>query len=323
LLEFVFLGTSSGVPTIHRNVSGLVLKCQHRKSWCLVDCGEGTQHRLLKTPFSLAGLSAIFITHVHGDHSYGLPGLLASASMSARSKPLLIVAPRAIEEFICHTIRCTDMHISYDLNFKNVEPGQRYVIDEDFVVTSHALSHRVDSYAYKFNELVSQCNLNVEKLERENVPKGKIWGQIAKLKNVMLNDGRKLVAADYVLAPRRGGKIVIGGDNDTPSLLDIATRDADVLVHEATYTEKVCELVGPGPQHSSAARVAKFAQSQQVPNLVLTHFSARYHSNNGVESICELEQEAKLHYSRQLFLANDFDHFQLCKDGRLIRVEAE
>ena len=83
-MEFIFLGTSSGSPTKQRNVSGRALKSSRRKSWCLVDCGEGTQHQLLHTPLALSRLSAIMITHVHGDHCFGLPGLLASAAMAAK-----------------------------------------------------------------------------------------------------------------------------------------------------------------------------------------------------------------------------------------------
>ncbi|CAM5602375.1 Ribonuclease BN [Stutzerimonas stutzeri] len=96
LWYLVFLGTSSGTPTPARNVTGLALQEDAGKAWYLIDCGEGTQHRLLRMPLSLHDLRAIFITHVHGDHCYGLPGLLASAGMMGRRHPLEIIAPAGI-----------------------------------------------------------------------------------------------------------------------------------------------------------------------------------------------------------------------------------
>ncbi|WP_444997439.1 MBL fold metallo-hydrolase [Aliikangiella sp. IMCC44359] len=99
-MELIFLGTSSGVPTKNRNVSGLAIKMQKNKHWYLVDCGEATQHQILHTKLSIKYLEAIFITHVHGDHCYGLPGLLASMSMAGKTEMLTIVAPKNIEKMI-------------------------------------------------------------------------------------------------------------------------------------------------------------------------------------------------------------------------------
>lgn len=92
MLHFTFLGTSSGVPTLTRNVSGLAVRNSKNKDWILIDAGEGTQHRIQQARLSLQNLVAICITHVHGDHCYGLVGLLASAGMNARSKPLIVIA---------------------------------------------------------------------------------------------------------------------------------------------------------------------------------------------------------------------------------------
>ncbi len=319
MFEFIFLGTSAGVPTLQRNVSALVLKYQNRKPWCLIDCGEGTQHQLLRTSHSLVNLSAILVTHVHGDHSYGLPGLIASAAIAGRRQPLRIVAPPEIEDFVRHTMHCTDMHITYDLGFEHLEAGRNYDLEGDFSVRTHALSHRVPSFAFEFNEAITADRLDTDKLKQAAIPQGPLWGKLARREDVVLGDGRRLRACDYILPPRRAAKAVIAGDNDTPGLLSEAVAGADVLIHEATYTQAVSDHVGPGPQHSSAAQVAEFAARTAVPNLVLTHFSARYHhpAQNKAHSIADLAAEARAHYSGSLFLANDLDHFVLRQDGSL------
>ena len=131
-----------------------------------------------------------------------------------------------------------------------------------------------------------------------------------------LDDGRVLQADAFLQAPRKARKIIVGGDNDRPQLLVEAARTAEVLIHEATYTEDVLHKVGPGPQHSSARMTAGAAQAAAVPNLVLTHFSPRY-QDSGPVTIAEVEAEARAAYRGQLFLARDFDRYLLDRDGRL------
>lgn len=325
-MEFIFLGTSSGIPTNARNVSGLVIKRRNTKAWCLVDCGEGTQHQLLKLPYSLLKLDTIFITHVHGDHCYGLPGLLASAAMAGRKEPLNLVGPKGIWDFISSTMTATDMHMSYDINFIDVENLETHRVNSCFNVTACELSHRVRSFAYVFDEVQREAPLNVEKLEADNISKGEIWGRLAKSESVILDDGRTICGDDYKLAPSKARRIIVGGDNDTPGLLAESAESCEVLIHEATYTQAVSDKVGPGPQHSSARDVASFAESAEIKNLVLTHFSARYHlpefAKKDVEQKIESENsilcvlnEARANYSGSLFLANDFDHFVLNAQG--------
>ena len=124
----------------------------------------------------------------------------------------------------------------------------------------------------------------------------------------ILDDGTVLAAGAFRQTETQRATVVIGGDNDTPSLLTDACADAQLLVHEATYTEAMLLKVGPGPTHSSVQRVAQFAEAVRLPNLILTHFSARYHHADGM---AELEAEARLHYSGKRFLARDFDSYEL------------
>lgn len=323
-MEFMFLGTSSGTPTMQRNVTALVIKTTDSKSWSLVDCGEGTQHQLLRTPYSLVQLEAIYITHVHGDHCYGLPGLLASASMSGRTSPLKIIAPSGIKEFVSTAMEFTDAHMTYELQYFPSESLNRMKVSDNFAVSSVPLSHRVPCHAYVFEERRSRVNLDANKLRALGVPEGPLWGKLAKGEAVSWLNGETLLPEDYTIAPSKLRKVIVGGDNDSPDLLSTPAVSADVLIHEATYTEPVRQQVGPGPQHSSAASVAKFASAHHIPNLVLTHFSARYHRENRANrsSISEVEEEARSYYKNSLFLANDFDLFRLARSGELQMVSS-
>lgn len=318
-MDLLFLGTSSGTPTKQRNVTALALVADTGKGWYLVDCGEATQHQLLHTPLSLQNLRAICITHVHGDHCYGLPGLLASAAMAGRTTALPIIAPKGIEAWIRATLELTTVFLPYALEFISTESFDNWQ-DKEWAVHSAPLSHRVPSYAYSFTELNVEPHLDTARLLVDGIPQGAIWGRIKQGEDVV-HAGRTLRSADYVAYPNPARKVVVGGDNDTPSLLHTLCRGAQVLVHEATYTQAVADKHGASFQHSAAASVARFATEAGLPNLVLTHFSARYQSNPVVSpSIADIETEAAAHYVGQLFLAEDFARFRLERSGRFTRV---
>jgi ribonuclease Z len=179
------------------------------------------------------------------------------------------------------------------------------------------LSHRVPSYAYSFTEKTVERKLDADKLKKAGVPRGPLWGQLQQGQDAQLPGGRVLHANEYLLPPRKRRKIIIGGDNDRPELLAAEARDADVLVHEATYTEAILHKVGPGPQHSSAMQVARFAAGANIPNLVLTHFSPRYQQEGGGLSMADIEAEARAAYKGRLFLADDLDRYALDRQGVL------
>lgn len=321
-MEFTFLGTSAGTPTRSRNVTGLALCLSGPKPWYLVDCGEGTQHQLMRTRYSVMQLRAMFITHIHGDHIFGLPGLLTSASMLGRTEPLDIIAPPQVRRFIDAVIENSDSSLSYPLNFINSEAPDFYWQDDHLGVTNVALSHRVPCRAYVFTERNLERQLQKEKLVADGIEPGPQWGDLQKGKDVLLDDGRLLRSDDYTHIPRTARKIIVGGDNDTPELLKDACQGTHVLIHEATYTQDVADRVGPWPQHSSAQQVARFAQATKLPNLVLTHFSSRYQSApGGSPHINQLAAEALQHYKGQLFLARDFDNYRLEKDFQLHKVD--
>lgn len=321
-MEVIFLGTSSGVPTKQRNVSALALKMVKSKAWYLVDCGEGTQHQILRTNLSLNNLQAIFITHVHGDHCYGLPGLLASATMSGRTESLTIIGSSHIREFIENTQITTQLRLSYKINFIDVEKSSHFFDVKDFAIEVVELSHRVPSFAYCFIEKNIRGKLNIQKLKEEGIDAGPVWQRLQRGKDVVLSNGDSLSSKDYLLDARKPRKIIVAGDNDTPGLLAESSKTANVLIHEATYTAEVADKVGKGPQHSSAKMVAQFAMDCSISNLILTHFSPRYQNTDKKgHSITDVESEAGNFYDGNLFLASDFDTFHLKLDGELTKAK--
>lgn len=321
-MEIIFLGTSAGVPTRKRNVTAAAIKKQAGKAWYLVDCGEGTQHRVMRTPLSLHRLEAILITHVHGDHCYGLPGLLASASMAGRQHPLTIIGPRLIRDFLEAIQATTGLHLTFPIEFVPVESMEAPVVTADFSLSAVALSHGVASYGYVFLERGVESRLDIPRLEELGVPRGPAWGRLHRGETVTLDDGSVVRSEDVLLPERLARKVVIGGDNDDPTLLEPACTGANLLIHEATYTQDVVERLGTNNQHSTAAAVATLATSVQLPNLILTHFSPRYHDNRSVTpSIADVEREARQHYAGTLFLASDLETYHLSRDGEVSRVE--
>jgi len=323
-MEIIVLGTSAGTPTRQRNMSGLALRLRGAKQWVLVDCAEGTQHRILRTPLSVMSLRAVFITHLHGDHCYGLPGLLASAAMAGRSDALTVVGPPPLRSMIEAIMVASQLSLPYPLVWLTPSGLAGDLADAplmpELTVDATALSHGLPCWAYGFTEAAMARHLDTEKLRADAVPASPLWGDLQKGRDVTLADGRVIKATDYLMPPRRARRIVAAGDNDRPELLATAAHGADVLVHEATYTEDVLQKIGPGPQHTSAMRVARFAEEAGVRNLVLTHFSPRY-QDRGALPMALLKDEARAQYNGNLILARDLDHYVLDRSGALVRTE--
>ncbi|RYF33458.1 MAG: MBL fold metallo-hydrolase [Comamonadaceae bacterium] len=321
MLSLTFLGTSAGVPTRSRNVSGLAVQTRGGPDWFLVDVGEGTQHRVQRAGLSLNDLAAICITHVHGDHCYGLPGLLASAGMSGRKRPLVLIAPQPVRDWLAATQALTDLHLPYELthvDVTKVPAGLPAWNHAGVRIEPHVLRHRVPSHAFSVQFETRRIKLHADALRALSLPPGPLWRALQQGEDVEF-DGRTLRSIEFAEHATQRVRAVIGGDNAEPALLREACVGAQVLVHEATYTQAVSDKVGPGPMHSTAGQVAAFAQSVALPNLVLTHFSARYHHAPGM---AELEAEARAAYSGALWMANDLDVFELGADGVLARLEA-
>ena len=318
-MDLLFLGTSAGMPTKARNVSATAVIEASGSQWYLVDCGEGTQHQLLRTPLSIRDLRGVFITHVHGDHCFGLPGLLASAGMSGRTQPLDLILPAALHDWLRLGLAASDTFLPFELRLLAVEQLTDWCSDT-LRVSTVQLSHRVPSVGYVFTELNPEPRLDVQRLDAEGIPRGPLWGELAKGHSAE-HAGRVLHGRDYLRASRPARKVIVCGDNDNPELLAEVAKGADVLVHEATFTQPIIERSGATFGHSSAAQVARFAETAGVRNLVLTHFSARYQPDpRRSPCIDDVREEALAQYSGNLTLARDLQRYRIGRDDSLCAV---
>ena len=345
MLHLTFLGTSAGIPTKKRNVTALAIEClnpfgstgnspsKKNKPWVLVDCGEATQHQLLETNISSHQLAVICITHVHGDHCYGLPGLLASMAMSGRKESLTIIAPQAIKQFIEAVKATTELYLPFEIEFitieslfESTEPTPLHTVSVPLSPTHHLdievikLSHRVESYGFKITQTVQTIKLDTEKLKADGIEPNAVWGRLQAGEDVTLSNGSQLKSMDYTQRVSQVLNIIVAGDNDSPQLLNEAAKGADLLVHEATYTQAVADKIMSredafDPMHTTAKRIASFAQSAKLNNLILTHFSARYQPYDDPESttpnMADIRLEAEQYYQGNLWLARDFMRFEV------------
>ena len=325
-MQFQFLGTSAGMPTLQRNVTALAVSIENQHNWYLVDCGEGTQQRMLQAGLNVLRLKTIFITHIHGDHCYGLPGLLASANMNNRQEPLTVCAPAGIEEYVRAVFQHTDVHdLRYPLHFLRSDTPDFSYMDNVIHAEAIALSHRVPSFAYRIEERLTYYPLDKNRLLDAGIPPGPAWGELQKGNSINLDDGREIHPQSVCSGSAKKRAIIVGGDNDQPSLLQAAMQRSDVLIHEATFTESVLEKIGPKYMHSTAAAVAKAAQEAGIAHLLLTHISQRYsaNSNKPDNSLKALRNEAEREYEGNLLLAEDMACYQLHSDGTLTEVNKQ
>ncbi len=318
-MELTFLGTSAGAPTRHRNVAGVALRIDGH--WDLFDCGEATQHQLFQTSLSLSKLRRIFISHLHGDHCFGLFGLLGSRSMDGSTTPLTIFGPQGLQTMVDTVLEASTTHLTHPMEIREVDPDGGRVIDDDaMTVDAIPLTHSVTSLAWSMREQDRRGEFDVDAARAAGVPEGPMFGQLQHGESVELNDGRTVEPGDVTGPARPGRRIVIAGDNAAPAALFERTGGADVAVHEATYTEPVLATLEDDRGHSTAARVASAAQLHGVRNLILTHFSPRYADQGDGLTIDDVRTEAQQHFEGGLHLPNDLDRFEISHDGTEIRA---
>ena len=306
-MNITFLGTSSGVPTLTRNVSSLALKLSQKAEVWLFDCGEGTQHQLIKSSIKISQIRKIFITHMHGDHIYGLPGLLATLGLSGNSKGIDIYGPSNLKNFISSALKNSYCKISFPLKFFEVEnyaqTNTNLFEDESMEVKCASLKHRLPAYAYRVNEKDKPGEFNLEKAKKLNIPAGPIYGKLHSGQRVELEDGRILNGSDFCGEPRKGESFVYCTDTIFSKRAVELSKNVDLLVHESTFSEKDEEMAFE-KLHSTTTMAAKTALLSNAKKLVLTHISPRYTPKSLVKPI-DLLNEAKQIFPNT-FLAKDF-----------------
>ncbi|MBP1044609.1 ribonuclease Z [Vagococcus sp. BWB3-3] len=301
-MELQFLGTGAGVPAKQRNVTSVALKLlDERNAIWLFDCGEGTQQQILRTSIRPRKVEKIFITHLHGDHIFGLPGFLSSRSFQGGDSPLTIIGPKGIKQFVETSLKISDSHVKYPIIYNEIDETGVIFKDHQFTVTCLPLDHRIECYGYRVVETDHEGELQVEKLKAAQIPSGPIYGRLKKGETVELPDGRIIDGRDFIGHAQKGRTVTILGDTRKHPNSVILGKDADVLVHESTFNQEESKLAR-AYYHSTTKQGAEVAREAGAKQLLLTHISARYVGNDAKN--LELEAKAVFPNSR---VVRDFD----------------
>ncbi len=306
-MEITFLGTSSGVPTRSRNVSSVALRLPQKAEVWLFDCGEGTQHQFLRSEIKSSQVRRIFITHMHGDHTFGLMGLIASGGLAGNAQPIDIYGPSGLEEYLYACSKYAYMNLGSRLKVHQVEPGLVYE-DENFKVSCLLLKHRVPAYGYRIEEKDRPGKFNLEKAKALGIPPGPIYGKLKQGQTITLEDGRIIKGTELCGAPETGRKVVYCTDTVFCDAAVELAQDADVLIHEATYAHQDAEMAF-ARLHSTSTMAAQVALLAGVKQLIMTHFSPRY-TPFGTITLDNLKQEARAIFPNTK-LAYDFYTYEV------------
>jgi ribonuclease Z len=306
-VQVTFLGTSSGVPTRGRNVSAVALRLPQRAELWLFDCGEGTQHQFLRSELRVSQLSRIFITHMHGDHVFGLPGLLASLGLAGTCPGIDLYGPDPLRDYLEGVLRTSSTRIGYPLRTHKVrqaaEGGTVVFDDDELQVRCTPLTHRVPAYAYRVDQKPRAGRFDIEQARNLGIPPGPIYAELKAGRTVTLEDGRIINGASLTGPERPGASIVYCTDTVFCEAAVELARGADLLIHESTFSHGEAELA-IARQHSTSTMAAQTALEAGVKQLVLTHLSPRYMPGNP-QGPDDLLAEARAIFAETI-MAKDF-----------------
>lgn len=272
-LRVLFLGTGARHPTPERGVAATLVMRGHER--LLVDCGEGTQRLMLASTAGLRRVAAILITHGHGDHVLGLPGLLATFSES-RDDPLLVAGPPGTRALV-DAFRPHFGALAFPLEVREMTPGEAIARD-GYAIEAVAVSHRTPALAWRVREAAARGHLDPDRLAALGVPHGPARARLAEGEQVRLPGGATVSPAEVTGPARPGRSVVLSGDTAPSPAVAEAARGADLLVHEATFLERDRALAETSG-HSTAAGAARLARDAGVAMLALTHRSTRYRAD--------------------------------------------
>jgi len=315
-MKVIFLGTSSGMPTLKRNVSSIALVFINKNKLWLWDCGESTQQQIQKTSLKLSKLEKIFITHLHGDHLFGLPGLLASRGLRGgkNQNKVKIFGPEGLDIYLKETLNITKTYVPYEIEIKIIPPNLSVGIiweDEEYIVRYTEVNHNIKAYAYSVEEKKDRSHFLIEKARRLNIPPGPIYRTLKEGKTIELLNGRIFHGKNFLSKIRKGRKIVFCGDTAYCENLLPLTKGADLLIHETTFSQQEEDLAKRN-FHSTTTIAAQIAKEAKVKQLIITHISPRYSSNNNKLAITEsgLLAEAQSVFPETI-LAEDFMEYEI------------
>jgi ribonuclease Z len=278
-IQVTILGANSALPFHGRFPSAQVLRSGNFK--CLIDCGEGTQLRLSQENIKRNKIQVVFISHLHGDHVYGLPGLLTSYNHFERREPILIVGPKGVRDMITQIFELSRVHLNYELSFREISKGEAIPTvfsDGQLSVRAFPLIHRLPTWGYRFDHNPALYNVRPESIEQYNLT----IEEIVRVKNGQpVERSGSTVPHDHLAFPLPPSLSYAYCSDTiyTESILPYI-KGVDLLYHEATYQEALVEKAHE-TKHATAMEAARMAKLADVKRLLLGHFSSRYKTLQG------------------------------------------
>jgi len=292
LEKVIFLGTGAGMPTKERNVSSVAVILNNSGDFWLFDCGEGTQQQVYRAGLKLSKLKTVFISHLHGDHIFGLPGLLASRGLMGIKKDINIFGPVGLVDYLNNCFEYSKTYIPYNYHIYQIEKD-KYIKKNilwkigDYTIYCAELNHQIDCFGYSIIEENIKINIITEKLKELRIKPGPIYNEIKKNNQVKLKDGRVLKKDDFIKKSRHVKKISYCCDTMFSENAIALSKKADLLIHEATFSSNEKDKAEKS-FHSTIEDAIKIARYAKVKRLALTHISPRYKRETKNERDIEL-----------------------------------
>ncbi len=301
-MKLTILGCYAATPRTITNPTSQVLEIKNRMF--LIDCGEGTQVQLRKNKIKFSKINQVFISHLHGDHFFGLIGLISTFSLLGRTTDLHIYGPKGIKEIILLQLRLSNSWTNYDLYFHELESEVSETIFEDdkVVVTTIPLKHRVYTNGFLFQEKLGERKLNMDAVLNHDI-ESCYYQKIKNGKDITLEDGRIISNSILTFDPIQPKSYAFCSDTVYHEAIVPIIENIDVLYHESTFLESE-DTLALKTLHSTAKQAARIALKANAKHLILGHYSTRY------DSITVFQEEAKTIFP-EVLLADDGKTFEL------------
>lgn len=272
-LEVTFLGTAGSIPTRERSLPAIAVR--REGTLILFDCGEGVQRQMIKARLGFNRKMKVFVTHLHGDHIFGLPGLIQTMSLLDRTKKLEIYGPRGLRDFLKAVEKSVISALSFPIDVVEIEKEGVACEEREYYIHAVKAHHVTPALAYGFVEKPRPGKFHPGKAKELGIPEGALWSKIQHGERVTLSDGRVIEPKAVVGPIRPGRRIIYTGDSGSSESIVRLSKGADILIHECTFDD---ELVDRALEdgHSTPSEAARTAKRAKVKMLVLTHISARY-----------------------------------------------
>ena len=300
-ISVVFLGTSGSVPTLKRSLPSVVVQCP-KEQW-MFDCGENTQRQMMTAKVSFHKKLRVFLTHLHGDHVLGLPGVLQTMALMDRKEPVQIYGPVGIKDFLVCTKETLNFGLTFPVEINEIIAEGTIYDGEEYSVVATKSNHAVDSYSYAFIEKPRPGKFYPKQALALGVPAGELWSKLQNGQEVKSLDGKFVKPSDVMGPQRPGRKIVYTGDTRPWEGFATFAHGADLVIHDCTFDDSLTEKAETDG-HSTPSQAAAHAKAAQAKQLVLSHISARYPNGSLL-----LEQARKVFPNT--VLAEDFLEIEL------------